>query len=81
MFEKGGIGEGLAQGDADAHVGHGCSEFIGTNVAAIAGDVAVVGEGVDDGAGTAEVGGSRWAVVAWFEGRYGFGGHCWFLFE
>ncbi len=83
VLEVGGRGEELADGDADAEDGHGGFELRGEDVAAVAGDVAVVGEGVDDGAGTTEVGGESGVVVAFAEEEgAGFGGgggfgHCW----
>ena len=47
--------EQLSKGDADADFFHGGFHLGGADVAAVAGDVAVVCEGVDDGAGTADV--------------------------
>lgn len=47
--------EQLSEGDADADFFHGRFHLGGADVAAVAGDVAVVCEGVDDGAGTADV--------------------------
>ena len=55
VLEVRGGGEDLADGDADAEFFHGGSQLGGADVAAVAGDVAVVREGVDDGAGTADV--------------------------
>lgn len=49
--------EDLAHCDADADFGHGGAHFRCLDVAAVAGDVAMVGEGIDDGAGAADVGG------------------------
>lgn len=56
MFEIYGGCEDLADGDADAEFFQGGSHLRGAHIATVAGDVAVVGEGVDDGAGTADVG-------------------------
>lgn len=67
VFEVSGRGEELAQGDADAEVFHGGFHLGGAHVAAVAGDVAVVGEGVDYGAGAADVGGGGGAVFAFAE--------------
>lgn len=74
VFEVDGGGEELAEGDADAEVFHGGFHFGGADVAAVARDVAVVGEGVDDGAGTADVGGGGGAVFAFAEKGGGFVG-------
>ena len=72
----------MAQGEADADVLHGGFHLGGAHVAAVAGEVAVVGEGVDDGAGPAEVGGGGGAVFACLEdeggGFVGFGGRHFF---
>ena len=76
VFEVGGVDEGVGDGGAEADEGDGGAEFVGLDVAAVAGEVAVVGEGVDDGAGAAEVGGEGGGVGAAVEGaRGGWGGH------
>lgn len=68
----------MPEREADAKNGHCGAEVRGPDVAAGARDVAVVGEGVDDGAGTAEVGGGGGVVFAFWEGKGeeggGFGG-------
>lgn len=69
VLEVGDRGEELAEGEADAEDGHGGSQVRGLDVAAGAGDVAVVGEAVEDGAGTAEVGGGGGAIFAFGEGE------------
>lgn len=74
VFEEGGVGEEGADGGADAEVGHGGAEVVGVDGAAVAWEVAVVGEGVDDGAGGAEVGGEGRGVGAAGEGWGGHGG-------
>ncbi len=63
-FEEGAPDEGFADGEAEAEVLHGGVEVCGVDVAAVAGDEAVVGEGVDDGAGASEVGGCGGVVFA-----------------
>lgn len=65
-FEEGAPEEGFADGEAEAEVLHGGVEVSWVDVAAVAGDEAVVGEGVDDGAGASEVGGCGGVVVAPF---------------
>lgn len=71
MFEVRDGCEELAESDADAEFFHGGFHLGGAHVAAVAGDVAVIGEGVDDGAGAADVGQGRGAVGAFWEGEEG----------
>lgn len=69
VLEVDDVGEEVAEGEADAEFLHGGFELRGADVAAVAGDVAVVGEGVDDGARSADVGRGGGVVVAFAEGE------------
>lgn len=69
VLEVGSVGERRPNSAGYAELGHGGFDLVVADIAAVTGNVAVIGEGIDDGTRAAEVGGGGRLKLAFLEGR------------